>query len=193
MKHQAAAPGCLLALPGPVALCRVEVVRRSGLGGSGEGRELPYVHPQHMEGMKLHPPGAEQSRGMEATGRFWQSAWFELRVGKVVCVSSGGKLRHGRVTCLWGVCSRVGEEKDLHSQSSCGMWGGLGRQGGRVRLGFSSQPSRLCHLEWNVVGFSGRDKVGWKTVKARVDKGFTSHSLRCLSPLCCHTSVLRAA
>lgn len=48
--------------PGPVVLCRVEVVRRSGLGGSGEGRGLPYVHPQHMEGMKLHPPEPSRVR-----------------------------------------------------------------------------------------------------------------------------------
>lgn len=58
------------------------------------------MHPQHMEGMKLHPPGAEQSRGTEAMGRFWQSARLELRVGKVVRVSIEGKLRHGRVTCM---------------------------------------------------------------------------------------------
>lgn len=53
---------------GPVALCCVEVVRRSGLGGSGEGRGLPYVHPQHMEGMKFASLGAEQSQGTEARG-----------------------------------------------------------------------------------------------------------------------------
>lgn len=45
-----------------------------------------------------------------------------------------------------------------------------GSQCGRVRLGFGSQPSRICLLEWNMVGFSVRDRVGWETLKAHAER-----------------------
>lgn len=87
--------------PGPVALCCVEFVRRSGLGGRRGG--LPYVHPQHMpggaggeRGGKLHPLGLKEQRH---AGRLWLSTAARGDFGQsrvAMLVSGEGNLLLGQ-------------------------------------------------------------------------------------------------
>lgn len=132
-KHQAAAPGCLLALSGPSRCAAWSLLGRSGLGGRGGGRgggwgTTPYVHPQHMPGVKSRPPGPSR-----VGARRHGEVLAEERAGSWPCCPKRGCFGEG-----WPRKAAAGAALLLPGRTG-GARGGFVEAAG-VGLGFACSP-----------------------------------------------------